>query len=260
MPNSRYYIWVIYDVEAWSRKPAVHGARIQEVLHEIEHQAFLRTGIDPNKVERQPTGDGAVLAIPGDISKELVTTKFVDAVRESVEAHDASCPPGEVIRLRLALHAGDGLPGDGEWAGPGVVLASRLVNSPLLRRVLKAATGSALALIVSDDWYQSIIRQGLAPADGYRQVLAREPEKDFSSLAWVRVPGRGSPPGLTPGDLPGSGAQGSPASPAPGHSGSQPSVQAAGETVTVITGSPITGGVSIGNHFNGPGFPGGGAR
>lgn len=202
MPNSRYYIWAIHDVEAWSRKPAVYGARIQDALRGIENQAFQRSRIDPENVERQSTGDGAVLAIPGNTSKELLTTEFIDGIRDGIEEHNASCPPEEIIRLRLALHAGDGLPGDGEWAGPGVILASRLVNSAVLRRALKAATDRALAFIISDDWYQAIIKQGLAPADGYQQVLVQEREKDFSSLAWIRVPGLDSPPGLLPEDRP----------------------------------------------------------
>lgn len=249
MPNSRYYIWVIYDVESWSRKPAVNGANIQSALRRFELQALRRAGIDPGATERQPTGDGAVLAIPGDTSKELLTTKFIDGLREGIEEHDASCPPEETIRLRLALHAGDGLPGDGEWAGPGVILAARLVNSDVLRRVLKAATGHALAFMVSDDWYQAIIRQGLAPADGYQQVLVRTQEKEFSSLAWVRVPGRDSPPGLQPEDRPGS-------TPAPSATDGpeDPShISAPGGTVNNFHQSTINGSVSIGNQYHGTG-------
>jgi hypothetical protein len=247
--NSRYYIWAIYDVEAWSKKPAVNGARVQDALRRIELRAFRRAGIDQAAVERQPTGDGAVLAIPGDTSKELLTTKFIDGLREGIEEHDASCPPEESIRLRLGFHAGDGLAGDGEWAGPGVILASRLVNSAVLRRVLKAATGHALAFIISDDWYQAIIRQGLAPADGYQQVLVREREKDFSSLAWIRVPGRDSPPGLLPEDRPESG----PATGTDGGPDPRPYISAPAGTVNNFHQATIHGGVSIGNQYHGTG-------
>lgn len=197
-----------------------------------------------------------MLAIPGDTSKELLTTKFIDGIREGIEEHDASCPPEETIRLRLALHAGDGLPGDGEWAGPAVILASRFVNSAVLRRVLKTSTGHALAVIISDDWYQAIIKQGMAPADGYQQVIVREREKGFSSLAWIRVPGRDYPPGLSQEDEPESGR----ASVPDGDPDSRPYISAPSGSVNNFHQATIHDGVSIGNQYIGTDPRNGGPR
>jgi len=115
--------------------------------------------------------------------------------------HDANCDPAESIRIRLSLHAGDVIEGEGEWAGQPVIAACRLVNSAVIRRVLAAAAPSPLALIVSDDWYAAVVKEGYASGQGYQQVWVQE--KTFGSLAWVKGPGRTSPPGLRPEDDPG---------------------------------------------------------
>jgi len=260
---SRHYIWAIHDIEDWSSRPAVVQARIQQALRRIEARALAQAGVDPTRVGRQPTGDGAVLAVPGDIPKELITTKYVDALCEGVEEHDAECPAAETIRLRLALHAGESPAGQGEWAGPGIVAASRLVDAPVLRRVMAAATGSALVLIVSDDWYRAVIREGYASGAGYQQVWVEA--KKFADFAWVRVPGRTQPPGLLPEDhrkpqpdetSAGAGRAGGTSHPAP-DSGS--GISNSG-TYGDFRGSTFHGGFSFGNNYYGASDPGQGGH
>jgi hypothetical protein len=198
VPGSRYYAWAVLDVEDWSSRPAVSGARIQRALSQLVTQSLASADIDPARVARQPRGDGAVLALPGDIAKEVITAEFVEALREAVSEYDLNCAPADLIRLRLALHAGEGLAGDGEWAGRPVITACRLVDSPVLKRVLAASIGYSLAVIVSSDWYNAVVREGYVAADGYREVWAEV--KSFADFAWVKVPGCSSPPGLLPED------------------------------------------------------------
>lgn len=201
MGRSRYYSIAVLDVENWSSRPGVSAANIQGALKRIEALGLAAAGIDSAQVGRQPRGDGAILALPGDVAKELITAKFVEALREAVLEHDADCVPEESIRIRLCLHAGDVIDGEGEWAGQPVIVACRLVDSAVIKRVLTAAVGNPLALIISSDWYDAVIKEGHVSAEGYRKVWVKE--KTFAGLAWVKVPGRGRPPGLLPEDDPG---------------------------------------------------------
>jgi hypothetical protein len=256
--TSRHYIWAIHDVEDWSSRPAVIQARIQQVLRRVEARALAEAGLDPVRVGRQSTGDGAVLAIPGDVPKELIATKYVDALCEGIDDHDAECGAAETIRLRLALHAGESPAGQDEWAGPGIVTASRLLEAAVLRRVLATATGSALALIVSDDWYRAVVKEGYAPGEGYQQVWVEA--KKFADFAWVRVPGRTQPPGLLPEDRqkphrddrsPGAGAEGSAAThPAPA-SGASISNSGTIGAFGDFRGAVVHGDVGFGNNYYG---------
>jgi hypothetical protein len=209
--RSRYYVWAVLDVEGWSGRPAVNAANIQDALRRMERRALAAAGIDEARVKRQARGDGAILALPGDVAKEVITAQFVEAFREAVVEHDADCDPQEQIRIRLSLHAGDVIEGDGEWAGQPVIAACRLVDSAVLRRVLAASVPSPLALIVSGDWYDAVVKEGHISGQGYREVWVKE--KTFASRAWIKVPGRSSPLGLQPGDEPGQHRDGPPRPP-----------------------------------------------
>lgn len=252
VPSLGYYIWAVHGVEDWNTRPAVTQTKIGQALRQVEAQALARVGLDPARVSQRPAGDGAVLVLPGDFPKGLVTTKYVDALCEGIEEYDAESGPGETIRLRLALHAGESPAGD-EWASPGAATATRLANAAVLRRVLAAAKGSALALAVSRTWYRAVIHGGYAPAEGYQEVRIEAPQS--ADWAWVRVPGRTQPPGLLPEDRrpssrPDSAGDGEASSPA---TGAETSVSNYGTVGALgdFRGATIHGDVGFGNNYYG---------
>jgi hypothetical protein len=256
--RSRYYSIAVLDVEDWSSRPAVSAAKIQGALKRIEAQGLAGAGIDPARVGRQPRGDGAILTLPGDVAKELITAQFVEALREAVLEHDADCAPGESIRIRLSLHAGDVIDGEGEWAGQPVIVASRLVDSAVIKRVLAASTASPLALIVSSDWYDAVIKEGHVSAEGYRKVWVEE--KTFVGVAWVKVPGRTRPAGLLPDDDPGRHRDGArpPYGPRPGETRAY--VDNSVNYENTVRASNIEGDVVFGNKYVDAPPAGGGER
>ena len=246
--RSRYYAWAVLDVEDWSGRPAVNAANIQDALRRMEVRALASAQIDQAFVKRQARGDGAVLALPGDVAKEVITTQFVEALREAIEEHDADCDPRESIRIRLALHAGDVIEGEGEWAGQAVIAACRLVDSAVIKRVLAESAPSPLALIVSSEWYDAVVKEGHVASQGYRQVWAEA--KTFASRAWVKVPGRTQPLGLRPEDDPGKHRDGAPRPPqaaGPGSAAGYPTVVNHNEGM--FTGADIKGDVVVGTKI-----------
>ena len=179
----------------------------------------------------------------------------MDALCEGIEEHDAECGAAETIRLRLVLHAGESPGGQDEWAGPGVVTASRLLDAAVLRRVLAAATGNPLALIVSDDWYRTVLKEGYASTRGYQEVWVEG--KKFADCAWVRVPGCTRPPGLLPEDDPephrggrslGAGG-GSTADHRAPNSGASISSSGSIGAVGDLRGATVNGDVAFGNNY-----------
>lgn len=253
--SSRYYSWAVIDVESWSSRPAVSASRIQAALRVIEAKGLQSLGLNWADVGRQATGDGAILALPGEIPKEKITTDFVEALRVAVLDHDADCDDDEVIRLRLALNAGEALDGVGEWAGEPVITACRLVDTPVIRRVLAGSLGFPLAVIVSGQWYDAVIREGFAPADGYQEVWAAA--KSYQGAAWVRVPGRKRPLGLLPEDAPRPREAAAAATTArePGAAGQPPAGSFVTQNFTnqggiVAPGSTFNGTVEVGNTYH----------
>lgn len=185
------------------------------------------------------TGASAELALPGQLPLRQVAVGFIEALHDAVRRHNADCDPAAALRLRMALAAQDAPEGVGEKAR----VVRDLVGAPVIRRVA-AQAGRPLAVIASADWYDSIIRPGHGPADGYQQVQVTA--GDYHGLAWVSVPGQTRPHGLTPADItqarPGK-AQAQAAKP-PGRN-----VVQGGSHGIVIQADVINDGVHIGNRY-----------
>lgn len=198
VPDSRYYALLVVDIENWGGRPAVVQVRLQAALRGILRDAIAVSSVSAHDVRTTSRGDGAIVAIPAVVPKEVVTARLVRAIDEKVRGYDVSADAGAEMRLRVALHAGDIHDGGDEWAGEAVVTACRLVDSELLHRVLAAAGRSVLALIVSDVWYRSVVGGGWVPPAGFERVWPVV--KNYDGPAWVRVPAYDDPPGLRPVD------------------------------------------------------------
>jgi hypothetical protein len=196
---SQYFSWFVVDIEDWGSRPGAIQAKIQNALSRITSRALDGGGILPDSARRTSRGDGMILAFSADVPKERITDDFLKAVSDELELYNNNCPSVEAIRLRMSLHAGDAVDGKDQWAGAPVVLACRLVDSEVLHRVLTAATGNSLALIVSDSWYGAVIKEGHASGLGYAKIWLSV--KNFEGSAWICVPGRSRPPGLLPRDI-----------------------------------------------------------
>ena len=170
MHPSRYHAMLVTDIEDWGGRPGAVQARLQEALGTILMQAIAAAGVDGGRVRRTSRGDGAIVAFPADVPKETITADLVKALNRGLRLHADECPVDETIRLRVALHAGDVQDRGDEWAGAAVVTACRLVDSEVLHRVLAAAASAVLAVIVSDEWFDAVLRERWADPTGYDPV------------------------------------------------------------------------------------------
>lgn len=200
MNASRYYAWVVMDIENWGGRPGFAQSRMQDALRGIITRATSTSSIAEVAIRRTSRGDGVILGIPTEVAKETITGGFLKSLNRELWLYDDGCTPDEVMRLRVSLHAGDAQDGGDEWAGKSVVVACRLVDSEILHRVLEAASSAVLAIIVSDLWYDAVLRERWADPTGYDQVAPRV--KDYDGSAWIKVPGLSHPPGLLPSDAP----------------------------------------------------------
>jgi hypothetical protein len=176
---------LVTDIEDWGGRPGAVQTRLQEALGSILTQAIGVVGVDGGRVRRTSRGDGAIAAFPADVPKETITADLVKALNRGLRLHADECPADETIRLRVALHAGDVQDRGDEWAGAAVVTACRLVDSEVLHRVLAAAASAVLAVIVSEDWYDAVLRERWADPTGYDPV--RPAVKDYDRGAGPRT-------------------------------------------------------------------------
>src|SRR5437588_10909670 len=100
-------------------------------------------------------GDGVMILIrPSDqLPMTLLLSTFIPVLRQLIQS------TGQAFRLRIALHAGQVHHDQWGQYGESLDIVCRLLDAPALKDVL-ANTVAPLALVVSDDTYQSIIRHG----------------------------------------------------------------------------------------------------
>lgn len=229
------YSFAVIDVEG-----GPGGAGLHRTLGALENEALASIDVDPAAVRRKSLGHGSLLALPGSIPPRAVTVRFVGALFEAIRDYDAGCAPGESVRAGLALNSGE-IFGRDVWSSGPASTAIELVNSPVMKRVLTAAVGSPLAVIVSDEWYSR------APANGSQPV--RVAAVGYSGPAWIGVPGSSWPPGLL--------AQDEWAPPASAPTAVSAAASAAGgrefhgSAKNVIMAENVNGGVHIGDVIHG---------
>jgi hypothetical protein len=154
---------VVVDIEGSTRRTNPFKGEMRRILYTLLDQAMLMSGISSKHVERMDRGDGVLLLIRPDdeVPKTVVLGRLIPVLTALLLDYNASVAlPDLQVRLRAAVHAGE-VHFDGMGCyGDDVDVACRLLDSPALKRALKAAVDSPLALAFSEEIFRGIIQQG----------------------------------------------------------------------------------------------------
>jgi hypothetical protein len=161
-------------------------------MYESVRRAFAESGIPWDECFRQDGGDSILALVPGTVSKGAFAGRLLGALLVALHAHNDAHPPGECLRLRLALHAGEVTYDDHGVSAPAVIQASRLLDARPLKEALANSTAS-LAVIASEYFFTEVIRhEPEYEPEEYRKVAVNV--KQFSGFGWIRLPGHELPP------------------------------------------------------------------
>ncbi|MEV4722696.1 hypothetical protein [Micromonospora humida] len=192
MPQHEYFnrkLCISVDAEGYGRRDDRAQQDMQEALLRILGAAAGRAHLDRATWTRQGIGDEELSLIPLGPSEPLVVDDLPRQLDAELSRVNCDRSPDNRIRLRVAMNIGVAYPADNGFAGQGVVVVSRLLNSTPVRRALKVAPTANLALIVSAGLFDDVVCQGhttLGPGDFRRVDIA---EKEYQGHAWLRVPG-----------------------------------------------------------------------
>jgi hypothetical protein len=147
-------------------------------MYELVEQSLRANGITDNY--RDPfvdRGDGILTLVrPVDeVPKTLLLSKVVPTLSDLLADHDLRYP-GQRLRLRAVLHAGEVHQDIQGSFGEALDIAFRLLDAPEVKQTFRMST-APLLLVVSDLIYQSIVRQGYDGID----------ERAFTPVANVLV-------------------------------------------------------------------------
>jgi class 3 adenylate cyclase len=162
---------------------------VQSGLSAVLDAAAARANLKRDQWMTQQAGDGELAVLPRDEPEPIVVDQYVRYLDEALTAHNANPASRRKLRLRMAIHFGTAMPADNGYAGQGVVAVSRLVESAAVKDALAAAPQACLAVILSRQVFDDVVRQGhvsVQPTD-FAKVSVRV--KEFQDEAWVKVVG-----------------------------------------------------------------------
>lgn len=163
------------------------------------HRAALRTmlsratedaGIAPDQHEKWDTGDGMRMLFAPDVPKNRLIDPLVFSLVRQLRVYNREVPRPARMRLRAVLDAGELRRDREDYFGSPLNEACWLAESAALRNGLRG-TSEPLALMVSDEIYDGVVRHGygLIRKDEYARHIV--PLKSRDVTAWLWTPPEG---------------------------------------------------------------------
>lgn len=202
MPDPAFHAVALVDVEGFGARPNPVQRQVRADLYEVVRTALAEAGLDPARIDQEDRGDG-ILMIDPDVSVLKLAGRFVRELGDGLREKARTSAPIAQIRLRVAVHQGM-CEYDGEgWVGAAVNTTARLVDAPQLKAALAAADRAHLALIVSGQVFDDVIKHDYRSVDSSTFERVTIDAKELrGEPAWIQVPGYTYPPGVTPAPEP----------------------------------------------------------
>lgn len=191
MPVHRSILAV--DVEGSTRRTNPVKGELRQQLYRLVAEALHVEGIQDYCEPFMDRGDGLLVLIrPGDeVPKTLLLSRLIPTLARLVFAYNMGISPAEqerILRLRAVLHAGQVHDDGMGFFGEDLDVAFRLLDAARFKSYFRS-TREPLALVVSNDIYQSIVRHGYDGVSGdefyplVTVIVAGQRRK-----GWVHIP------------------------------------------------------------------------
>jgi class 3 adenylate cyclase len=171
-------------------------AHLRTALYGIVVEAFESAGMSWARCYHEDRGDGVLILSPPEVPHSLLVDSVLPQMATRVRRHNKVSSAVAKIRLRIAVHAGavafDGL----GVVGSALNHTFRLLEAPSFKETL-AASGLDVALIISDYFYDDVVRHGLSMLDPADYAPIHVQMKGTSARGWVYIPGWSAHPRST---------------------------------------------------------------
>jgi hypothetical protein len=226
------------DVEKYSARNVRQQDDTQRALDRILGEAAVAAGLDRQEWVTMPGGDGEHAILPADVDMVAVAGGLVAQLDDLLTAHNEDHSDAMKIRLRVAMHMDTVLRSAMGYAGPGLVVLSRLLDAAEFKQALASAKDASLALLVSEPVYRSVVESGLGGLrpGRFRLLQIDNPAKSFRQAAFLYIPGS---TGKGPGDPRSTGSAQEPSPPGRGDSAAPAGGSVYNMTVTAPFGADV---------------------
>jgi hypothetical protein len=162
---------------------------LQSGLTAVLDESAAAAGLRRSLWLKQAMGDGELAILPHDEPEPLVIDDYIRQLDAALADRHTDAPPQARIRLRVAIHFGAAMAADNGYAGQGVVAVSRLVDSPPVHNALAASPDANVAVILSRQVFDDVVRQGHVSFAETEFARVRVQVKEYQDEAWVKVLG-----------------------------------------------------------------------
>ncbi|GGQ48201.1 hypothetical protein [Couchioplanes azureus] len=200
-PRFRRRLCLVTDIERYSRHSNREQVDAQRRLTRVMQDACARAGIVWPRPQKQ--GDGQLIVMRPGLDETHAVPALVLGLRHGLYETNRDGGLFGRLRLRAALAEGIIATGANGYVGEAVIEACRVVDSPQMRAALVDDDSIDLALAVTDELFQAVVRPGDSTLDGadFTATAVAVPGKNFRSSAWLHTPRPGpapAPPGPAP--------------------------------------------------------------
>ncbi len=169
------------------KRTTAHRLVVHEGFWKLMRTAFAEVGIPWDVLFMENTGDGAMIQLPPEVAKADLVAQLPDRMLAELRRYNEVHADGAKVQLRVALHAGEVYQGSHGTISDANSFAFRLLEEPAAKKALKES-GAAIVLIVSDTFYQDVVRADpAADAGSYRRIPVSV--KETKTEAWLRLLG-----------------------------------------------------------------------
>ncbi|MFI5269436.1 MAG: hypothetical protein ACHQ7M_18825 [Chloroflexota bacterium] len=179
------------DIEGSTERNNLAKGQLRRALYNLLETALKAAGIATRNLEPfADRGDSVLILIkPHDeVPKTLVLGQLIPILAGLLDAHNALVTCSELqMRLRAVVHAGEVHEDSNGFYGDDLDAAFRLLEASALKKALKDAAATSLILVVSEEIFNGIIRQGYLNDSSYRP-LVRVKVGRRQRRGWAHIP------------------------------------------------------------------------
>jgi hypothetical protein len=201
---------VAVDLEGSTKRTNPVKGELRRVLYDLLERSLEAAGVSEEHLEPlTDRGDGVLVLIRphDDVPKTVLFGRVVPMLTALLLEYNAAVAHQALsLRLRVVVHAGE-VHYDGRgFFGEDLDVAIRLLDSRPVKRALREAVASPLVLVVSEEIFSGVVRQGYVDGGRYEQRV-RVRVGNRQRRGWVNIPVQGSslwPPRIRRREDPGS--------------------------------------------------------
>lgn len=149
---------VAIDIEDFSKLSVAEQAKAHDDLEYAMSEAAASAALDRKLWYRQPRGDGELAVLHADADGLSLVADYPRSLASVLAEINSSPDRCSRLRVRVAIHHGTVYPGRFGPVGSGPITVSRLVDAPVLRKMLKQRPDLDIALIVSAAVYNEVVQ------------------------------------------------------------------------------------------------------